>query len=114
MTIYLNSFETIKLGFSKGHPTRGIFLDVEKVFDQVWYDGLLFKLTSMGLNRKLIRWTSNFLYQRKPTISIDDQLSDAITPIHGIPQGSPLSPIVFFYMLAASPNLFLDAKVNLS
>ena len=114
MTIYLNCFETIKLGFSKGHPTRGIFLDVEKVFDQVWYDGLLFKLTSMGLNKKLIRWTSNFLYQRKPIISIDDQLSDPITPIHGILQGNPLSPIVFFYMLATSPNLFLDAKVNLS
>ena len=32
MTIYLTCFETIKLGFSKGHPTRGIFLDVEKVF----------------------------------------------------------------------------------
>ena len=63
----LKLFETIKLGFCKGHPTTGIFLDVEKAFDQVWFDGLLFKLTSMGLNRKLIRWISNFLHQRKLT-----------------------------------------------
>ena len=28
-------FETVKLGFGKGHPTTGIFLDVEKAFDQV-------------------------------------------------------------------------------
>ena len=35
-------FETVKLGFCKGHPTTGIFLDVEKVFDQVCCDGLLF------------------------------------------------------------------------
>ena len=48
-------FEKVKFGFYRGHPTTGIFLDVEKAFDQVWYDGLLFKLTSMGLNRKLIR-----------------------------------------------------------
>ena len=41
-------FETIKSGFCNGHPTTGIFLDV----DQVWYDGLLFKLTSQGLIRK--------------------------------------------------------------
>ena len=27
----------------KGHPTTGIFLDVEKTFDEVSYDGLLFK-----------------------------------------------------------------------
>ena len=53
-------FETIKLGFCKGHSTTGRFLDVVKAFDQVWYDGLLFKITSMGLNRKLIRWISNF------------------------------------------------------
>ena len=56
-------FETIKLGFCKGHPTTGIFLDVEKAFNQVWFDQLLFTLTSMGLNRKLISWISNFLYQ---------------------------------------------------
>ena len=37
--------ETIKLGFCKDHPTTRIFLDVEKAFDQVWYDDLLFKLT---------------------------------------------------------------------
>ena len=28
-------FETVKLGFCKGHPTTGIFLDVEKAFNQV-------------------------------------------------------------------------------
>ena len=28
-------FETVKIGFCKGHPTTGIFLDVEKAFDQV-------------------------------------------------------------------------------
>ena len=28
-------FETVKLGFCKGHPTKGIFLDVEKAFDQI-------------------------------------------------------------------------------
>ena len=106
-------FETIKLGFCKGHPTTGIFLDVEKAFDQVWYDGLLFKLTSMGLNRKLIRWISNFLYQRKLIISINDQLSDPITPIHGVPQGSPLSPILFILYVNDIPQP-LDAQVNLS
>ena len=48
-------FETVKFGFCKGHPTTGIIPDVEKAFDQVWCDGLLFKLTPMVLNRKLIR-----------------------------------------------------------
>ena len=67
-------FETVKFGFCKGHPTTGIFLDIEKAIDQVWFDGFLYKLTSLGLNRKLIRWISNFLYQRILIISINDQV----------------------------------------
>ena len=106
-------FETIKLGFCKGHPTTGIFLDVKKVFDQVWYDGLLFKLTSLGLNRKSIRWISNFLYQRKLIISINDQLSDPITSIHGVLQGTPSSPILFI-LYVNDISQPLDAQVNLS
>ena len=35
---FLKLFETIKLGFCKGHSTTEIFLDVEKAFNQVWYD----------------------------------------------------------------------------
>ena len=67
----------------------------------------------MGLNRKLIRWISNFLFQRKLIISINDQLSDPITPIHGVPQGSPLSPILFILYVSDIPHS-LDAQVNLS
>ena len=106
-------FKTVKLGFGKGHPITGIFLDVEKAFGQVWFDGLLYKLTLMGLNRKLIRWISNFLYPRKPIISIYDQLSDPIIPIHSVPHGSPLSPILFISYLSNIPQP-LDAQVNLS
>ena len=43
-----NLFETIKPGFCKGHPTTGIFLDVKKAFDQVWYDAFLFKVNVNG------------------------------------------------------------------
>ena len=76
-------------------------------------NGLLFELTAMGLNRKLIRWISNFLFQRNLIISINDQLSDPITPIHGVPQGCPLSPILF--ILHVNDILQpLYAQVNLS
>ena len=92
-----------------GHPTTGIFFNVEKAFEQVWYDALLFKLTSMGLNKKLIRWISNFLYQGKLIISINEQLSDPITPINGVPQGSLLSPILFILYVSDVPQP-LDAQ----
>lgn len=55
-------FETIKYSFHNGHPTADTFLDVEKAFDQVWFDRILFKLASRSRNRKLMRWLGNFLY----------------------------------------------------
>ena len=67
----------------------------------------------MGLNRKLIRWISNFLYQRKLIISINDQLSDTITPIYVVPQGSSLALILFILYVSDIPQP-LDAQVNLS
>ena len=108
----LKHFETVKLGFCKGHPTTGIFHDVEKFFGQVWYGGFLFMLTSLGLNRKLIRWISNFLYQRKLIISINDQLIGPITS--SIASLNAVLSLLFYlsYMLATSFNLF-DAQVNL-
>ena len=108
----LKLFETITFGFYKSHPTTGIFLDVENAFDQVWYDSLLFKLTLMGLKRTFIKWISNFLNQRKLAISINDQLSNPITPIHGR-QGSALSPILFNIYVSDIPQP-VDAQVNLS
>lgn len=62
----------------------GIFLHIEKDFDQVWFDGLLFKVTSMGINRKLTRWIKTFLYHAKSLISINSQLGDSIIPIYSI------------------------------
>ena len=106
-------FKTIKFDFHKGHSTTGIFLDIEKASDQVWFKGLLFKLISMALNRKLIRWFSNFLYQRKLINSINNQLSDPIHPIHASPQGSPLSTIPFILYVSDIPKPN-DAQINFS
>ena len=50
-----NLFNTINHGFYAGNSTTGIFIDVKKGFDQVWIDGLLFKLMTIDVNRKLIR-----------------------------------------------------------
>ena len=105
MITYLNCLKQLNIVFTRVIPPQ--------VLDQVWFDVLLYKLTPMGLNRKLIRWISSFLNQRKLIISINNELSDQITPMHGVPQGSPLSPILFILYVSDIPQL-TDAQVNLS
>ena len=104
-------FETIKYGFHKGHTTTVILLDAEKAFGQVWLNGFKDKLTTVGLNRKLLRWISNFLYQKKLIIPINNQLSDPITFIHSVSSGIPLSPIPFVLHISDILQL-VDAQVN--
>ena len=36
--------------FDKGLENRGIFLDISKTFDKVWYDGLIFEQRENGIS----------------------------------------------------------------
>ena len=40
--------------FDAGYKVRGVFLDISKAFDKVWYEGLIFKLKQNGISGKLL------------------------------------------------------------
>ena len=65
------------------------FLDVEKAFDNVWYS------LHADLPTKLTRWLSDFLIDGVTQVNVNGFLSDKISPIAGVPQGSILSPLLF-------------------
>ena len=96
--------QTIKNGFITGNVTTGIFLDVEKAFDQVWHKGLLYKLNNIGLPNILLRWIGDFLGNRKMIVHLNNKSGEPLKPIHGVPQGSPLSPILFLPYVADIPE----------
>ena len=104
LTTIISNFQSIIHSFHSKLHTTAIFLDVEKAFDQVWFDGLLCKLTFHGIEERLLRWISDFLFQRELIISLDGKLSTPITPLHGVPQGSPLSPILFILYVSDIPQ----------
>ena len=72
-----------------------IFLDVEKAFDRVWHNGLRYKLLNLNLPPLLGRWISNFLKDRVVQAYIMGTTSRDVIINHGVPQGSPLSPILY-------------------
>ena len=69
------------------------FLDVEKAFDNVWHDGLRFKIFQLDLPTKMTRWLSDFLVGRLIQVNVNNSLSNQINPKIGVPQGSVLSPL---------------------
>ena len=72
-----------------------IFLDIEKAFDRVWHNGLRYKLLNLDLPPLLARWISNFLKDRVVQTFIKGTTSTDVIINHGVPQGSPLSPLLY-------------------
>lgn len=72
-----------------------VLLDIEKAFDSVWHDGLIFKLNKYGFPLYLCKLVQAFCANREFYVKLGDSTSSA-RPIHtGLPQGSSLSPKLY-------------------
>ena len=96
--------QTIMESFNRGQHVLAAFLDVEKAFDNVWQNGLRYKIYHLSMPTKLCRWLSDFLVGRVIQVKIEGFLSPKVYPKAGVPQGSSLSPLLFFIYVNDMPN----------
>ena len=93
--------QSITESFNRGEHVVAAFLDVEKAFDNVWHNGLRYKIFQLGLPTKMTRWLSDFLVGRLIQVNVNSSLSNQINPKA---QGSVLSPLLFLiYVNDLSP-----------
>ena len=78
---------------------RVISLDILKAFDRVWHKGFLAKLPMFSLHHTLIQWISSFLSDRWIAMWVDGYLSKLHSINSGVPQGSVVSPVLFFLFI---------------
>ena len=72
-----------------------MFLDISKVFDKVWHQGLLFKLKSLGVSDSLSNLIESFLSNRFQRVILNGQTSKWLPVKADVAQGSVLGPLFF-------------------
>jgi hypothetical protein len=85
-----------------GLSTTVIGLDIAGAFDSVWHAGLLRQCCDL-LPTGCTRWITAFLRDRSAAVLEDGAVSPAFPLRTGVPQGSPLSPLLYIFFTASLP-----------
>lgn len=95
----------ITMNLNKKTPTIACALDVEKAFDTVWTDGLLYKLNHIyGVSMHVCYLIKSYLSNRSFKVVVEDSKS-ALRPIAaGVPQGGVLSSLLYLLYVSDLPH----------
>src|SRR5690349_17351074 len=79
--------------------TSALLLDVKGAFDNVSRERLLATMKQMRLPSPMVNWVEQFMSKRTIQMAFDGQMEGLEAVETGIPQGSPVSPILFLVYL---------------
>jgi len=65
-----------------GKEVCALFCDISKAFDRVWHQGLLHKLSALGISGSLFRWFSSYLSSRQQHMLVPRHLGHLLTLVY--------------------------------
>ena len=91
---------TVQERWEEKKLAAALFMDVKGAFDHVSKAQLVARMIELGIGGDLISWTSSFLTDQKVQLVIDGYENREREIETGIPQGSPVSPILFLIYIS--------------
>ena len=85
------------IAYAKKHGNKlfACFLDAQKAFDKVWYNGLFLKLYNMGMRSKLLRIVIGLQHNLTSCILHYGYHSACFPVLQGTRQGGVISPFLY-------------------
>lgn len=81
-----------------------VLLDIEKAFDSIWHDGMIYKLIKLNIPHYMIRLINSFIRNRQFKVHINQGVSESIAIPAGLAQGTCISPILYALFVADIPT----------
>jgi len=105
--------DTINNYLDKHEKVIAIYLDLQKAFDTVDHDILLYKMYNYGIRGELLKWFRSYLSDRQQYVCVGNACSD-FRPIKcGVPQGSVLGPLLFLIYVNDISEVIPNADIRL-
>ena len=97
--------ESIHKAWKEKSVYTAIFLDVAGAFNNVHHKRLAHNLEMRCMPQLIVQWISSFLKGRSTELQLNRAKSDQILTPAGVPQGSPLSLLLYMYYNADLLNI---------
>ena len=104
----LSTYVTVSSAFDRRGYALGVFLDLSKAFDAVNHAILFDKLEHYGIRGLALEWVKSYFSERAQFVEFNIAQSSPQGISCGVPQGSILGPLFFFYVNDVNNASLLD------
>jgi hypothetical protein len=104
---------TVEQAWKNKKITGALFLDIKGAFPNVIRQQLIKRLIKLKIPGDIIRWINSFFTDRKVQLIIDGYTCSSKEVEAGLPQGSPISPILFVIYINGFFN-YIKEKIPVS
>ena len=98
---------TLQSALESGQKSRIVQIDFDAAFDTVNYQGILYRLCSVGIGGSVLSILRQFLLNRSQNVMVDGCRSKLVDVVSGVPQG-----IVLVFSFCSLRSFFLFWKIS--